>query len=299
MPKVLISFQTHVYNWQLHWAFNALRKGLSDGFDAIVMLHLAPGAPVPARLSGVPHIVVRTPEIRPARYGSKSGLNDPKWSLWGGGHVDLLLLRLAELRPEYDYYWTCEYDVRFSGRWTKFFDRYSGSDADLIGANIRTAVDTPDWHYWSTLKVPDGVARPTGADLICAFIPVYRTSARLLRAVDQAYEAGWDGHAELTWTTIANHLGMSIEDLGGEGAFVRPANRGQVYTSNLASWELSPGTFAFKPLKHVTLQRDMLWHPVKPIGPTLREDWGRVRKRAKRLSGRLRALLSGESSAQV
>ena len=70
---------------------------------------------------------------------------------------------------------------------------------------------------------------------------------------------------------------MPIIDLGGQGPYVRPQDRGQVYVCNVHAWGLGPGTFVYKPVKHVCWQRDMLWHPVKPLGPPLQEDYARLR----------------------
>ncbi|MBC7800448.1 MAG: hypothetical protein H7Z10_07490 [Gemmatimonadaceae bacterium] len=292
VAKVLVAFQTHVFDWQMQRVFGALTRSLPPGFEAVVLVHLAPGAPVPTRLAGVPHLVARTPDIRVAAYGDKSGLGRPDWSFYEG-QTDLLLLHLTRAWPGYAHYWTVEYDVRFTGRWRDFFCRFSDSDADLLAANIWSAADHPAHHYLNTLRVPEGIAAPRPDDLMSCFLPVFRASARLVDAVDRAYRSGWSGHSEVTWPTIARHENLSIEDLGGTGPYVRAPNRGQVYSSNIGSWELSPGTFAFKPIKHVLLQRNMLWHPVKPIVPTLREDWGRVRKRARRLSRQWWATLSG------
>lgn len=279
--KVLVVFQTHVFGWQVKRAFLAISRTLPSRFEATVLIHLPPGAPVPPLLATVPHLVVRTPDIRIAEYALKSGLSQPDWAIWAGGHTDLPLLRLAHLRPGYAHYWGIEYDVRYTGSWRRFFSRYDDNDADFIGANIRDAVSDPKWFWWHTLIVPQGVPPPAGPKLLCSFMPVYRVSARLVQALDQAYRTGWSGHCEITWPTLALHLGMRIADLGGQGAYVRPQDRGQVYTSNVKEYRFSPGTFVFKPLKHVCWQRNMLWHPVKPIGPTLQEDYERFRRKLK------------------
>ena len=274
--KVLVAFQTHVFGRQVKRAFLAIHRALPPHFEAVVLVHLPPGEPEPPLLATVPHLVVRTPEIRNPEYAGKSGLNQPDWAIWNGGHTDLPMLYLARAKPGYAYYWGIEYDVRYTGSWRQFFDRYDDSDADFLGAGIRTVLDSPKWSWWHTLVVPEGIAPPAGSELLCSFMPVYRVSARLVQALDRAYCTGWSGHSEVTWPTLAHRLGMAIIDLGGQGAYVRPQDRGQVYVSNVDHWALSPGTYVYKPVKHVCWQRDMLWHPVKPIGPTLHEDYGRL-----------------------
>ena len=275
--KVLVAFQTHVFGWQVKRVFEAISRALPRHFEAVVLVHLPPGAPEPPLLATVPHLVVRTPEIRVAEYARKSGLNQPGWAIWDGGHTDLPMMCLARAKPGYAYYWGIEYDVRYTGSWRNFFKRYDDSDADFVGASIRDFPSHPKWAWWDTLVVPDGVRPPAGSELLCSFMPVYRVSARLIHAVDQAYRAGWSGHSEVVWPTLARRLDMPIIDLGGQGAHVRPQDRGQVYKCNVHAWGLGPGTYVYKPLKHVCWQRDMLWHPVKPIGPTLQEDYARLR----------------------
>lgn len=296
--KALVVFQTHVFGWQVKRAFLAISRSLPSHFEAIALIHLPPDVPVPPLLATVPHVVVRTPDIRVAEYAGKSGLDRPGWTIWGGGHTDLPLLRLAQAMPGYAYYWGIEYDVRYTGSWRTFFRRYDDTDADFMGANIRDAVNDPKWHWWDTLVVPDGVPPPAGPALLCSFMPVYRVSSRLVQALDRAYRAGWSGHSEVTWPTLARHFGMTITDLGGQGAYVRPQDRGHVYTNNVDDRLLSPGTYVFKPVKHVCWQRNMLWHPVKPVGPTLQEDCERLRKKLRAVARRGAKLLPGRASGR-
>lgn len=296
--NVLVVFQTHVFGWQVRRAFLAISRSLPSHFEAIVLAHLPPGAPVPPLLETVPHMVVRTPEIRNPAYAGKSGLNQPNWAIWNGGHTDLPLLRLAEARPGYAHYWGIEYDVRYTGSWRTFFSRYDDSDADFLGANIRDAVHDPKWHWWDTLVVPDGVPPPTGPALLCSFMPVYRVSSRLVHALDRAYRTGWSGHSEVTWPTLARRFGMTVADLGGQGAHVRLQDRGHVYTNNTNDWLLSPGTYVFKPLKHVCWRRNMLWHPVKPLSATLQEDYGLLRKNLDRATRKIARVFAGGALGQ-
>lgn len=294
--KVLVVVQTHVFGRQVKRAFMAISRSLPSGFEAIVLVHLSPNVPVPPLLETVPHLVVRTPDIRVAEYTVKSGLDRLGWAIWNGGHTDLPLLRLAHAKPGYAYYWGIEYDVRYTGSWRMFFQRYDDSDADFLGANIRDAVNDPKWHWWDTLVVPPGVPPPAGPALLCSFMPVYRVSSRLVQAVDHAYRTGWSGHSEVTWPTLARHFGMTIADLGGEGAYVRPQDRGHVYTNNTDNYLLSPGTYVFKPVKHVCWQRNMLWHPVKPVGPTLQEDYERFRNKLRGAVRRGATAFAGQAS---
>lgn len=291
--KTLVVFQTHTFDRQLRFVFKQIVRSLPAHYDAVVLVHLPPGAPLPPLIGTVPHMIVRTPEIRVPEYGLKSGLDQPDWTLWNGGHTDLPFLRLAHDQPGYAYYWVVEYDVRYSGRWNRLFGAFEDSDADIIATNLRTAATEPGWHFWHTLTTPGAMQSLADADRICSFMPIYRASARLVQAVDRCYRSGWSGHSEAIWPTIARHAGLKIEDLGGHGEFVRPANRGRYYESTPGTWNLAPGTFVYKPIKHVRYRRNMLWHPMKPIGPTIREDLQRIKGKCSRIVKQARTLLEG------
>ena len=104
-------------------------------------------------------------------------------------------------------------------------------------------------------------------------MPIYRISRRAAQAIDHAYQSGWSGHCEVTWPTIINRAGFSIEDFGGDGEFVREPNRNRFYTNTLLDPNLAPGSLVLRPARAFTgLKKEKLWHPVKPIRYKLRED---------------------------
>ncbi|MFW5697957.1 MAG: hypothetical protein ACOCX1_05320, partial [Fimbriimonadaceae bacterium] len=80
-----------------------------------------------------------------------------------------------------------------------------------------------------------------------------------------AMAEGWDGIYEVVWPTVLHNAGLTIEDFGGDGRFVRPENINRYYTSTPEGVGLSPGTFVYRPMfrKVPNGSRDMLWHPVK------------------------------------
>lgn len=298
--KTLVSFQTHTFGYQVRRAFLQMARTLPPNYEAVALVHLAPGQPVPRLMTTVPHVIVRTPEIRIPEYGAKSGLDDPRWTIWAGGHTDLSLLCLVRGKPGYAYYWSVEYDVRYTGPWRDLFSRYRDTDADFIATSICDPSTTPAWAWWDALTSPAGIRPPAHAEMLGSLMSIFRASSRMVSAMDHGYRNGWSGHCEVAWPTLARHFKMSVLDLGGEGPYVRPQDRGQVYSSRVATWSLSPGTFVFRPLRahtshvalrHFSLQRGRLWHPVKPIGSTIREDWIRVCGKVKTLAASiLRAL---------
>jgi len=271
-------FQTHFFDRWCERAFRALASACPEHFRPVVLIHLAPGAPLPPRLARVPHHVVRTDELRTPEYPAKSGGED--WDLWRGGHTDLILLHFYRARPEHARYWVVEYDVRYTGDWSRFFATFEEEPADFLGPGIIDRADDPDWYNWPSINGP---ARVPDAEQLRSFLPVFRASAALMRAVDGAYRAGWSGHCEGMWPTLARFNGLLVADLGGDGPYTPARYRNRFYSSTPAALYLAPGTLVFKPvLYRPGRRRDMLWHPVKPFfwRSEMREGLRDMRRRA-------------------
>jgi hypothetical protein len=267
MTRTLLLFQTHELDARLERAFLRLVREAPSSFDCRVLMHLPPGAPVPPRLARLPHHLVRTDEIRALPYPRKNAAQDwtgRSWELWGGGHVDLIPMHLLR-QATFDHAWMVEYDVAFTGHWGRFFDAFAASRADLLSAIIRVREADPHWVCWPSL--PDGNWAPPEA-ATAHFPPIWRVSRRLVRAMDEAYAAGFGGHLEATWPTLARARGMLLEDFGGEGPFVSAGNRRRFYTSSPSTAQqfyLAPGTLFAKPAMYRAGKRpNTLYHPVKP-----------------------------------
>ena len=256
-----ILFQTHFFDRWCARAFRRLTAACPASYRPVVLIHLPAAVPVPQLLQGVPHHVVRTPELRLPAYPAKSG--GAAWNLWQGGHTDLIFLHYARAHPEHAYYWSIEYDVRFSGDWSRFFSAFADDSADLLAPAILPRSADPGWYNWDSLTSPSPLPE---SEQLRAFLPVFRASAALVSAVDEAYRAGWGGHCEGTWPSLARAAGLSVCDLGGDGPFTPPRYRGRFYSSTPLSESLAPGTFIFKPpLYRPGRKPEMLWHPVKPF----------------------------------
>jgi hypothetical protein len=129
--------------------------------------------------------------------------------------------------------------------------------------------DAPEWLFWPSLAAPDG-QRLDYERSLRSFMPIFRATNRMVQTVDQAYREGWGGHVECTWATIASVRGLGVADLGGDGEFVAPRNRGRFYRASPHDMYLAPGTMVFKPVFHrVGSRPDLLWHPVKPFWPVI------------------------------
>lgn len=264
MRTTVILFQIHYFDRWAEKAFRELRAHARPYHEFVVLMHLPPGAPVPERVMRYPHHVVRTPELRALPYPAKVG--GAAWDLWHDGHTDLITLHYWRAHPSHHRYWVIEYDVRYSSPWRSFFDGFEEDGSDLLAPVILRRRDGPDWVFWPSLAAPDETLDDERT--LRSFMPIFRASGRLISAVDQAYRAGWGGHLECTWATIAAVRGFDVADLGGEGEFVSPRNRGRFYHASPHDMYLAPGTMVFKPVFHrVGSRPNMLWHPVKPFWP--------------------------------
>lgn len=187
--------------------------------------------------------------------------------------IELFAFPFFKARPDYDRVWVVEYDVVYTGRWGALFDHFAASDAALLATSLHRWAVNPDWPNWPSVQTPDGPP----ADLsgyIRAFMPFYRLSRAGFAALDRAYAAGWEGFYEGIVPRILLDAGLAVEDIGGDGEFVAPANRGRFYSSNPADNTLAPGTFVFRPIvARPGPAPDTLWHPVKPEQSTHRTGW--------------------------
>lgn len=168
----------------------------------------------------------------------------------GSCHFPLLKLFLAH--PEYNYYWTIEDDVAFSGEWSTLFDYYSSDETDLISAHIKKLSDAPKWEWWYSLNTGHDIINKE--NIVCAFNPVYRLSHRALQCIHESLLKGWKGHAEVVISTIIKHNSLSIKDLGGTGYFV-PIGENNLFYDNQTHSHIALNIQEIRP--------NIIYHPIK------------------------------------
>jgi hypothetical protein len=243
-----------------------LRAQLDERYDIVV----AGYCKSPDALRGIDAVPTRAyspADLRALPYPGKISRFNPDSLL---GNCDLVPMRFFRERPDYDRYWIIEYDVRFTGSWASLFDDLASSDADLLCTTAQSHADNSAWAHWSTLLT--GGEEIAIEQRIKGYMPFARLSRRLLERCDARYRAGWSGHPEVLWPTIAAASGLRVEDIGGNGPFTPAARRGRYYYNNPHHWSLFPGTFVFRPCfaDHEDLSgprtrfAGWLWHPVKP-----------------------------------
>jgi hypothetical protein len=263
MPGHAVLYLCHTVNATLYRGYEDLRKECSTLADCYYVLNLSSDS-VPPNAKGVYPI---TPAHRDALgHPSRQG-NVGWWVECGPSHArdiqsgfDQALLAFRQLKPEYDYYWIVEYDVEFSGPWSKFFESFVANTSDLLCTNLHRRKTNPAWAWWKSLIWP----HESKPEPIRGFFPIARLSGRAIDALIAAGRGGVDGFYEVVWPTVISHRGFVIEDIGGDGEFVRPGNINRWYTSSLESHNLSPGTFVFRPIRfRPGRSPDKLWHPIK------------------------------------
>ncbi len=155
------------------------------------------------------------------------------------------VLDFMQTHPGYTRVWRIEDDVRYTGDWRVVFDAFAASPADLLGTTLFREPRRPAWPWWSSLVPPPGVRLAPRAR-IRGFFPVLGLSRRAMHHLLDAQQAGWRGHGEAVLPTVLHRLGRPIEDLGGDGEFVRPGHRNRFYTNTPDADGLWPGSFVYR-----------------------------------------------------
>jgi hypothetical protein len=289
MPRTVVLFTTHVLNPLVEAHYRKLRIELPAGWD--LLLFYDEGRLSRRSVTRVAGNAVLPHDNESWKRFKRPGRFFPEKI---PGNEDGLLFSAMDRLPDYAWYWYIEYDMAFSGNWRTFFDAWQASDSDILAVNMIRRTATPDWPLWKSMEPPEDEGPDTGA-CIRAHHAISRLSRRTLEVLRPIYQLGWAGHSEALLTTLAARNGLKVEDIGGDGEFVRPVNINRFYRSTPTSNTLGPGTLVFRPAMEAPGDEpNMLWHPVKKAS---RFDWdrepGRARRLWNRVSMRARRLVSG------
>lgn len=263
VPPTAVLFLTHFVNSGVVRRFRRLERELAGRHDVVLGVDLI-SSPAHRRVTGdlvgERLFVFDTELLKRLPYARAS---DP----WPGrsvvpGYVDLVTQLFARLHPAYERIYLVENDVVWTAHWRSLFDVLDESPADLLGTNSFNALEYPAWNNWPSLETPDAALPPERrVRFLLAFC---RYSRAALRAAEAAYARGWRGHFEALVPTAAVAAGLSVEDIGGEGPYVRPGNERRFYWSErMTSADLQTGCFVWRPNQRPGGPRPWLWHPVK------------------------------------
>ena len=276
--RCAVIFQSHVWSAVHTLRYERLRREIGDLADCHILFHAPADAELRATIAAYPEAQFFESEELQQRLGYRF-LREQK-IVPGSAHFPILEF---SRRHAYDRYWLIESDVEFSGNWSELIKRTSNSDAHFITSHIRSHAETPSNMWWRSLSAPNDLPTTASGDWRCmAFLPVARFSAQALRAVDQAHQLGWRGHAEALIPSVLRQAGLEMADLKQFGALYQPQAKDPVARTNYR------GSMRWRPL--ISLNEfakhwapDTLYHPVKsdwtfgPDGVT-RERHGRLRK---------------------
>ncbi len=265
--KVCVALVCHTLQPDIIMILERIRREAPNGHEVFLLFN-SDAAPdlegLDPAVSGLV-VAVATSDLLGGGYPEKCKAE--AWDI--AGNLDLAFLEFWRRRPGFDRYWFIEYDVHYEGDWRTFLDYFARSDADVLGAILFHTRDKP--HKLAILTYPPLVVpaslRWEAGNVVKGFFPLCRLSATALRLMDSEYRAGLGGHYEVLMPSLAVMHGLKVEDIGGRGAFVRPANRDRFYFATPGTFTHSPGTFVFRPaITRVLPHKNTLWHPVKPSG---------------------------------
>ena len=155
--------------------------------------------------------------------------------------------------PDYDYYWSIEFDVFCNGQYSSFFKKYNKNNSDLIMSDYRSLKDSDENWYWDNKN--NWIYKDV--DKYGGFFPVVRFSSK---AIDFLYKKRLE-HA-IAFDKVKSN----------------PENR-WIFCESFVPTELSNGGFEcikldephlrYQPLYNLNKERifekpdNRLYHPVK------------------------------------
>jgi hypothetical protein len=147
MTRQVILYYAHFCSPAVRREVARLRSELDSRYD-IFAIGYCQSAGALGGLDCVPALEYSTDDLIALPYPGKVAKFDPPNFI---GNADLVPMKFFLDRPDYDYYWIIEYDVRFSGSWPGLFADLSPSGADLLCTTMQTWAENPNWAHWSTL----------------------------------------------------------------------------------------------------------------------------------------------------
>ena len=261
--RISVSVVTHMVTDEVAAMFARLKREAPPDHDVRLILSADALDTQIGGLAEADIVRIRRDELFLLPYPRKCQAHD--WDM--AGNLDVVFVEFARRLPDYGRYWFVEYDVHWEGDWRVFFEYFRRSTADVLAATIQDIADIP---HKANPPYPIQVIPPQAGwipdRMVKGFLPICRISRSALDALDAFYRLGGCGNYEIILASVAAQNGMSLEDFGGNGRYVRPENRNRFYFARGGTYSHSPGNFVFRPGQRVLPKRNTLWHPVKPEG---------------------------------
>jgi hypothetical protein len=180
-------------------------------------------------------------------------------------NVNYILQRFYKDYPQYERYWSIEYDVVFTGNWDLLISTLENYDADLISCHIEkySADNNGDWYWWKPLFLVD--CNIPIENCVKAFNPIYALSNRALNFLDDFLRKRNCAHFETLISTALYNNSFKLVDMGGIGSFTPPELRNKFYVQGVG---VNNGTMRFRPVfleeeVDALCVSDKLFHPLK------------------------------------
>jgi hypothetical protein len=263
--KQCVLFLTH--KWSPELAMHYARLKAEAGAVLDVFLIFQTNDPnLPRRLAVGPDYVLTDDDIA-AQFPHRFHQYAPNWH-FPALDMAWMTVFLSAKFAAYAHCWVVEYDVDFSGSWSRFFAPATGYEGDLLGTSIRPLSELPRWPNRKDFSQPTSTATAP----IVGFFPILRASRDFIETYRrEVSDPEWNGHFEVLLPSVAVACGFWVAEIGGHGPFTPPERRGLHYLSP----EQSSGaraTFCFRPARslHYFVQSrrgfshpDFLYHPIK------------------------------------
>ena len=253
-----ILFASHLISPSIYWTFRRLRRADSATYDTMWLYDNSVG-PTPWPVRRNRYYTFSAGQLIDEEYPFAFGN-----SLHSNTHLPVL--KFHKENRDYTHYWIIEYDVRFTGDWGFFFDSFDENDSDFLTAAVSRYPNAREFRFWDTLSHPS--TQIPERKRVRSFNPIYRISAEALDFILRSHRDGWSGHQEVLLPTLLHNNGFTVEDFGGDGAFVPDRRTNTWYTSrNLNNFGVpDEGTHRFRPRFWKTgPQPNRIYHPVKPV----------------------------------
>lgn len=182
------------------------------------------------------------------------------------GSNHLITLWFHQNNPGYEYYWSMEYDVEYTGEWSYFFKQAYSLGGDFQACHIRNFKEDPDWFWWNSIILPNGIDLNLYSveKRVRSFNPIYRITEKALYCLRRNYRLGLSGHHEVVIPTVLKSNGFELIDYGGTGSYVKPGYEEKLYISQTRNHSL--GSMSHIPFRNNSLAMllpDKLVHPIK------------------------------------
>lgn len=153
----------------------------------------------------------------------------------------------------------------FTGNWSVLFSNFSNSTSDFLSCHIEkyNSKSNYDWVWWNCIGLCQEQAQRIDC-LLKSFNPVCRFSNRALAFLDEAFKQKNSGHYEVLPVTLLYNNGYVIEDIGGNGEFVK--NKTEFFytvSAGINSGSMRPyPNYSREEIEEFKLKNKLL-HPVK------------------------------------